>query len=58
LTVEDEALDAWDTEVDALTNRYIEEYRCYADRFTAAARTAARIRGVSVDVVVGECEPC
>jgi len=52
LAVEDEALDAWDTEVDALTNRYVEEYRRYADRFTAAARAAARIRGLSVDVVV------
>lgn len=50
--VEDEALEAWDIEIDALTNRYVEEYRRYADRFTAAARAAARIRGLSVDVVV------
>jgi hypothetical protein len=38
--------------IDALTNRYVEEYRRYADRFMAAARAAARIRGISVDVVV------
>jgi hypothetical protein len=50
--VEDEALDAWDTEIDALTNRYVEEYRRYADRFKAAVRAAARIKGISVDVVV------
>lgn len=50
--VEEDALDAWDTEVDGLTNRYIEEYRRYADRFTAAAQAAARTKGLSVDVVV------
>lgn len=50
--VEDEAFDACDTEIHALTNRYVEEYRRYADRFTAAARAAARIRGLSVDVTV------
>jgi hypothetical protein len=50
--VEDEALDARDTEIDALTNRYVQEYRRYADRFTAVARAAARIRGISVDVIV------
>jgi hypothetical protein len=50
--VEDDALDAWDTEIDALTNRYFEEYRRYANRFTAAARAAARIKELSVDVVV------
>jgi hypothetical protein len=49
---EDEAFDAGDTEIDALTSRYVEEYQRYADRFTAAARAAARIRGLSVDVVV------
>jgi hypothetical protein len=50
--VEDEALDPWDTEIDALTNRYVEQYRHYADRFMPAARAAARIRGISIDVVV------
>jgi hypothetical protein len=50
--VEDEAFDAWDTEIDALTNRYVEEHSRYADRFMAAARAAARIGGISVDVVV------
>jgi hypothetical protein len=50
--VEDEALDAWNTEINALTNRYVEEYRGYAARFMAAARAAARIREISVDVVV------
>ncbi|HET9873202.1 MAG TPA: hypothetical protein VFP89_11500 [Propionibacteriaceae bacterium] len=50
--VEDQTLDAWDAEIDALTNRYADEYRRYADRFTVAARAAARIRGLSVDIVV------
>ncbi|HYI58761.1 MAG TPA: hypothetical protein VEX66_11370 [Microlunatus sp.] len=46
-------VDAWDRGIDTITARYTNEYRLYADRFTAAARRLAdRIPGLSADVYV------
>jgi hypothetical protein len=46
-------LDAWDSDIDAVTNRYATEYRCYAERFTLAAQSIANnIPGLSADVYV------
>ena len=32
------SLDAWDSDIEAITARYTAEYQLYAERFTAAAR--------------------
>lgn len=44
-------VDAWDHGVETITARYTEEYRLYAERFTAAARHFAnQIPGLTADV--------
>jgi hypothetical protein len=44
-------LDAWDSDIDAVTDRYTTEYRRYADSFALAARNiASDISGLSADV--------
>jgi len=46
-------LDAWDRDIDAVTDRYTSEYRRYAERFAIAARTIANdIPGLSADAYV------
>lgn len=47
---DDEALEAWDAEIETLVNRYRAEYREYADRFTTAAQAAGE--GLAPPVVV------
>lgn len=46
-------LDAWDSEIDMVTDRYMTEYRLYAARFTTSARQIATcIPALSADVHV------
>lgn len=52
-------LDAWDGEIDSVTDRYVSEYRRYAERFADAARiVAGDIPGLSADVhVAADTDP-
>ena len=51
--IDNDDVDAWDRGIDTITARYTDEYRLYAERFTAAARRLAdRIPGLSADVYV------
>ena len=51
--VDGDDVDAWDRGIETITARYTDEYRLYAERFTAAARRLAdRIPGLSADVYV------
>lgn len=44
-------LDAWDRDIDMVTDRYTTEYRLYAERFTLAAQAIAdQVAGLSADV--------
>ena len=46
-------LDAWDRDIDMITDRYTFEYRLYAERFTLAAQAIAdQVSDLSVDVFV------
>lgn len=49
---DEEVLDAWDAEIESLTERYKAEYVSYADRFTTAAQAAGKALGIQVEVVV------
>ena len=53
-TINSEAdVDAWDHGIEAIAARYTDEYRSYAERFSAAAHSVAnRIPGLSADVHV------
>ena len=51
-TRDDAALDAWDTEIDLLTNRYKTEYQTYAEGFTLAATAAGQATSPPIDVCV------
>ena len=49
----EQALDSWDSEIEAVTTRYAAEYRLYAERFTAAALAHANDGlGLSAEVFV------
>lgn len=46
-------LDVWDREIETITDRYISEYRHYAERFTTSARRVANdVPGLTADVFV------
>ena len=46
-------LDAWNRDIDMITNRYITEYRLYVQRFALAAQAKAdHVPGLSADVFV------
>ena len=49
---DEEALGAWDDEVESLINRYKTEYCGYADRFTTAAQAAGESLGLVIRVEV------
>jgi len=53
-TIDNDAdVDAWDHGIETITVRYTDEYRLYAERFTATAHHLAdRIPGLSADVYV------